>query len=199
MDFLLTIITLPDFFDGETDCIERLFDTGLESLHLRKPGCSEPEMRQLIESIAPEYRRRLIIHSHFHLADEYGLNGIHLNSSYDGIPKGFEKMTVGRSCHSVSEASHYGRICDYVFLSPVFDSISKQGYRSAFSLPELSGAFKNGTLGGNVMALGGINGDNIIRLVETGFAGAAMLGYIWENPVGNFLKIKNLLQQNFQK
>lgn len=179
MDFRLAIITLPEFFSGETDCIARLSEAGAEYLHLRKPRCSETQMRDLIERIPPRYRRRLIVHGHFGLAKEYGLKGIHLSSSHESIPEGFEGMTIGRSCHSVEEASRFGKICDYVFLSPIFDSISKQGYRSAFSLEELSGAFRDGSLRKNVMALGGIDDTNIVKVAETGFAGAALLGYIW--------------------
>lgn len=179
MDFRLAIITLPEFFSGETDCIARLSEAGAEYLHLRKPGCSETQMRDLIERIPPRYRRRLIVHRHFGLAKEYGLKGIHLSSSHENIPEGFEGMTIGRSCHTVEEASRFGKICDYVFLSPIFDSISKQGYRSAFSLEKLSVAFRDGSLGKNVMALGGIDDTNIVKVAETGFAGAALLGYIW--------------------
>ena len=54
LDFRLTIITLPAFFEEEAECIGRLFEAGLESLHLRKPGCSETEIRDLIETIAPQ-------------------------------------------------------------------------------------------------------------------------------------------------
>lgn len=190
LDFRLTIITLPAFFEEEAECIGRLFEAGLESLHLRKPGCSETEIRDLIETIAPQYRCRMIINGHHNLAKEYGLKGIHLNSTCETVPEGYDDMIVGRSCHSVSEAAHYGRICDYVFLSPVFDSISKKGYRTAFSLSELAASFKDGTLGHNVIALGGIDDSNIIPVAEAGFAGAALLGYIWENPLERFNTIR---------
>lgn len=205
MDFSLTIITLPGFFPEEPLCIGRLLDGGLQSLNLRKPGCDERQMRKLIERIPSRYRRRLILHGHFKLAKEYGLKGIHLDSSYESIPEGFSGMTVGRSCHTIREASRFGRICDYVFLSPIFDSISKQGYRSAFSLIELSRAFENGSLGDNVHALGGIDDTNIVRVAETGFAGAALLGYIWgradrpddaEKVTERFLKINEKWKEN---
>ena len=167
MDFRLAIITLPEFFSGETDCIARLSEAGAEYLHLRKPGCSETQMRDLIERIPPRYRRRLIVHRHFGLAKEYGLKGIHLSSSHESIPEGFEGMTIGRSCHTVEEASRFGKICDYVFLSPIFDSISKQGYRSAFSLEKLSVAFRDGSLGKNVM--GGSNALSCANMALAGY------------------------------
>ena len=64
---------------------------------------------------------------------------------------------------------------DYVTLSPIFDSISKQGYKSAFKLMEL----KNKIKGKKVVALGGVTPDKFSYLKSIGFKGAALLGYFF--------------------
>ena len=106
---------------------------------------------------------------------------------------------VSRSCHSIAELSQYSSVCDYMFLSPIFDSISKSGYASRFSLEEIRRRIVAGSDvatarmdvmssdgncrsvdWGRVFALGGVCPDNIRLLEEAGFGGAAVLGCIWE-------------------
>ncbi|MGV3639603.1 MAG: hypothetical protein ACO1NZ_03730, partial [Adhaeribacter sp.] len=70
-----------------------------------------------------------------------------------------------------------------IFYSPVFASISKAGYRpqttweelveELASLPQQEG-------GPALLGLGGINAANIDRVQGAGFAGAAVLGALWQ-------------------
>ncbi len=66
---------------------------------------------------------------------------------------------------------------DYAFLSPIFDSISKAGYNSHFEEQVLRKYADQGLLD-NVVALGGIDGENVVKVRDLGFAGAAFLGYL---------------------
>ncbi len=65
---------------------------------------------------------------------------------------------------------------DYVTLSPIFDSISKPGYKSAFNLENISRYIR----GKKVVALGGVTPDKFPALRDAGFFGAAMLGHFWQ-------------------
>ena len=67
---------------------------------------------------------------------------------------------------------------EYVFLSPIFNSISKQNYNTKFTLHELHQASDIGLIDSKVIALGGITPDNIATTMQLGFGGAAVLGYI---------------------
>ncbi|HXD94336.1 MAG TPA: thiamine phosphate synthase, partial [Bacteroidia bacterium] len=67
---------------------------------------------------------------------------------------------------------------EYVFLSPVFDSISKTGYKSNFDLENLKPFLKKHK---NVIALGGVNTKNIELIKQVGFSGAAFIGAVWQN------------------
>ena len=123
----LITITQPAFFEGEAEAITSLFDAGLEILHLRKPGASYEDMEQLLNRLPPEYLKRIVTHEHFQLASFRNLKGIHLNGRNPAAPAGFTGH-ISRSCHSLEEVVKYKATCDYVFLSPIYDSISKEGY-----------------------------------------------------------------------
>ena len=71
------------------------------------------------------------------------------------------------------------RVFQYVFLRPICDSISKQGYRSAFSEEEIRDAAKSGIIDERVIALGGISFSKLQLVSDYGFGGAAMLGEVW--------------------
>ena len=84
------------------------------------------------------------------------------------------------SCHSLEEVDIKKDMADYVFLSPIFNSISKSGYNSAFSKEELHNAMKQGKIDNKVIALGGVSSANIDTVKDLGFGGAALLGDIWD-------------------
>ena len=171
----IVVITAPDFLPGEAEVIVRLLDAGAWRVHVRKPAADATGTAQLLEALPAEYRSRVSLHDHHDLASALGVGGVHLNSRNPRPPAGFSGA-VSRSCHSIAEVEEYGGGCDYMFLSPVFDSISKAGYMSNFSLKEIR---ESGVSLRNVLALGGVCPENIGRAVEAGFAGAAVLGYLW--------------------
>lgn len=194
----LIVITAPEFIRDETLAISSLFDAGLEILHLRKPASSVDELRNFLNQIPGNYLDRIVVHEHFSLKDEFHLKGIHLNRRNALVPNGYTGHT-SCSCHSLEEVEKKKDYFDYLFLSPIFDSISKEGYSSNFSENELKIASQNGVIDSKVMALGGINYENIRKVEEMGFGGAAVLGHIWKpsseidvaSVVDSYLKLKN--------
>ncbi|MSH99582.1 thiamine phosphate synthase, partial [Escherichia coli] len=67
----------------------------------------------------------------------------------------------------------------YVFMSPIYDSISKVNYYSTYTAEELRQAQKDKIIDCKVMALGGINEDNLQEIKDFGFGGAVVLGDVW--------------------
>lgn len=177
----LVVITGEKFFNEEHLWINALFDAGLQYLHLRKPGAGRFETEDLLRKIDAQYYSRIVLHDNFALAIEYNLGGIHLNGRNPSAPEGFAGR-ISRSCHSLEEVSRYKDECSYVTLSPVFDSVSKKGYNSAFSAEQLLLAVSQGIIDNKVVALGGIALHNIGTLKKNGFGGAAVLGTIWNAP-----------------
>ncbi len=176
------VITLPDFFDGEAGQIVRLLRCSIDLVHIRKPRATREQLEKLIMEIPQEYHDRLVLHDHHGLAMKYRLHGIHLNSRNPEPPHGWTG-SVSRSCHSLQEVREWKGKCDYVSLSPVFDSISKQGYRAAFSCEELLAAKEEGIIDRRVMALGGVTFNRIDEVLRMGFGGGMILGDAWNKEL----------------
>ena len=169
----LILITPPTCFVEEDKIITVLFEEGLDILHLRKPDSAPMYAERLLTLIPEQYHKRIVVHENFYLKDEYKLKGIHLNGRNPHLPNNY-KGHVSYSCHTLEEVN-----CDYVFLSPVFDSISKLNYHSNYTPEEIRKAHKAGIIDKKVIALGGIDEDNIRQVKDYGFGGAAILGALW--------------------
>ena len=175
---MLIVITLPYFIEREAERIVQHL-ANVDLIHLRKLDSTSDEMEQLIREIPTEYYNRLVLHDHHHLAMKYGLYGIHLNSRNPLPPEGW-KGSVSRSCHSFEELKEWKERCNYLSLSPIYDSISKQGYMSAFSLEQIKEAVWKGIIDNKVLALGGVTFDKVEEVLSLGFGGAMILGDAWK-------------------
>lgn len=199
MKFRLIIITAPGAGNDELQVISALFAGKLETLHVRKPGYSKAQLRQFLQQLPQKYHKRVVIHAHYSLLSQFKLKGIHLtaHSRRKRLPGAFDpaRHTLSGSFHSLAEIARAKRTFDYVFLSPVFDSISKKGYRSAFDREELSAFLEKHQ---NIVALGGVDLKNIRQIIKMGFAGAATLGFIWESkdPVKTYFQLRSKIKQS---
>lgn len=171
----------------EAERIHRLLYHGeADILHLRHPLASREQIAEILFALPPDIRMRVTLHDHIELAEEGICGGIHLNRRYPDIPDACSHMIrISRSCHSIDEIMECNSIetlvdCqekrfDYVTLSPIFDSISKQGYTSNFDIRALSRILPDLDL--DIIALGGVTPATFETLRKAGFAGAAMLGH----------------------
>lgn len=174
------VITLPHFFDGEAGQIVQLLQSSVELVHIRKPDSKAEDVERLIRSIPPAYRGRLVLHDHHGLAAKYQLHGVHLNSRNPQPPEDW-KGSVSKSCHSLQEVREWRDKCDYLSLSPIFDSISKRGYHAAFTREQIEEARREGIIDQKVLALGGVTFDKIDEVLRMGFGGGMILGDAWKN------------------
>lgn len=262
--FTLVLITPPDLaapnsrqFDAEVRAVRALFsDAGLPRLHLRKPGADPAHVASYLSALAPEHRRRVVVHgaavagaplavavAPFAARGELG--GVHYTErdrtesarrghaflegaegeekKEDGGARRRRRLLRSSGYHSLAaaglvlpsggggggasteeaEAAGGGgdeqeqeeenaqkepwpaeAYLDYCFLSPVYDSISKAGYRSAgFLAPGPKAALLARALARPplpVLALGGVAPGTLRALRGAGFAGAAVLGAVWQ-------------------
>lgn len=175
----IIVMTLPQAgVEDEPARINEMLESGeIDRVHIRKPGIHADEMRHIISGIPASLHHRLALHSHPELLKEFPGIGWHFSATRpDAECAGLHS----RSCHSPAEAMEWAQICDYVTLSPVFDSISKPGYRSALFNPVEEFLC---TQAGTVVALGGVTPRLLARLKERGYKGAAMLGYAWNTEI----------------
>ena len=176
-------ITLPQYNDWEKEkqIIKTLLQNNeIEYFHIRKPEFTSEQMSLWLEDLPLAIRKRLALHDCTELAKEFQIGGVHLNkrNNYTS-PLDFQGR-ISRSCHSIAEVKEWKSKCDYVFLSPIYNSISKEGYESRFSKEELRQAVEQGVIDENVFALSGIEPSKFSDLKEIGFTAAAIMGFLWK-------------------
>lgn len=184
----MIVITNPSSIANEISIIDSLFEEGLSLLHIRKPDFSELEMALFIHQIKLKFRANLVLHNHRELAQDFGINRIHFSEKQrkEVFEIAIENKTISTSTHTIEAFNALNQNFEYAFLSPVFTSISKENYESE---TDLFKALKSRTnFKTKVIALGGIDPENIQKALENGFDDIALLGAIWnhENPVIQF-------------
>ncbi|MGE0561646.1 MAG: thiamine phosphate synthase [Flavobacteriales bacterium] len=148
------LISYPTKIENEVSLINELMTSGeWDVFHLRKPDWSETDVIKFFGKLKSEVRSKTVLHHNF--------NG---------------------SCHSFKEVEMLDGIKEYCFLSPIFDSISKQSYKAKFDKNELKD-FLQKERKIKVIALGGVSEENYAELLEMGFNGGAFLGSIWKQYV----------------
>lgn len=177
-------ITSPKAVENEAKHIQALLQQGFYTVHVRKEAQYFSHSTEVVrylcgvfEQLSDSERERIIIHNEASLYHEFGLKGIHCNQLITQYPTDYKGFRT-RSCHSLAEVEQCKAQFDYVFLSPIFNSISKKGYNSHFSALPLWQAYKAGIIDQKVMALGGVTWQKLPLLQQFGFGGAAMMGAI---------------------
>ncbi|MBO9699998.1 MAG: thiamine phosphate synthase [Sporocytophaga sp.] len=183
----LIVITNEQLLKREHDLLHALFEEGLEVLHIRKPYYTLHELESYVEGINPSYYNRISVHRMPEIIERFPLRGYHF--SYDAFKKDNRDLKlinkfrqsnrlVSCSCHSVEDLKAAKEITDYQFISPLFDSISKSGYKAGINLNELSKFLSENNT--TIYGLGGIDEHTIPNLQNTGLKGVVVLGMIWK-------------------
>ncbi len=174
----LIIMTKATFFVEENQILTTLFEEGMENLHLYKPNSEPIYSERLLSLLSEDYYKKITVHDHFYLKEEYGLRGIHLNQATDELPYGY-KGNVSRTCHSIGELKEAKKKSSYVFLKTIFDSQINAADKSTISMDELKLASKQGLIDKRVYALGGINLENVRLMRDLNFGGVVICGDLW--------------------
>ena len=171
-------MTKATFFVEENIILTALFEEGMESMHLFKPASEPVYSERLLTLLPDDYYRRITVHHHFYLREEYGLRGIHLEMPDTELPYGY-RGNVSRTCTAIDQLKQAKKQSSYVFLKTIFDSQSNPNDRQSFTAEELKAASKQGLIDRHVYALGGVNLDNIRQLADLGFGGVVVCGDLW--------------------
>lgn len=201
------MITSEIDYANEIELIHGFFTNGLLKLHLRKPHFTFTDYHGFLFQIDKKFHHQISIHDNFSLLKIFPDLGIHLTSKLRGEGNYHEKIsminpsTSSTSFHSWKEIEDNLYPFDYAFISPVFDSISKKGYKAAIDLSEVNRVKKKliekEGKHPSIIALGGIDVSNIELLYKNGFDGAAILGAVWESkdPLSSFLQINEMVKR----
>lgn len=161
---------------GEYETMDWLFAQGVDRYHVRRPEATFEQVKNCLNRVRKEYRSKTSIHSRHELKSTYAPCGIHhtSNSEFDSNFQG----TQSKSFHSIEEIKNNKHAYDFGFLSPVFPSISKVGYKADFDEKELQKLNEETPF--PLYALGGISHETAKKAKELGFAGVVLFGTIWE-------------------
>lgn len=174
----LILMTQPTFFVEEDKILTSLFELGLETLHLHKPGASPMYSERLLTLLPAEVHSKIIVHDNYYLKEEYNLRGIHIDDASTPKPNGY-RGKLSRSCYSISQLKETKRNADYVLLKYIYDSQTEPDQKSRFTFDELKDAARKGLIDRHVYALGGINIDNVRLMRDLGFGGVVICGDLW--------------------
>lgn len=193
---MIIIITSEKEIYNESKIINELFQEGLDLLHIRKPLMSSDVMKDFIKSIDVEFHQRLVLHSHYDVANDFNISGFHFREidRQNNIHEFFIDKIISTSVHDIQTFNKLKVKWNYAFISPVFQSISKKGYGKGSNI--LNDIKKRDNQNAKLIALGGIHENNINEVLKSNVDGVALLGAIWENnqPVEIFKKCrKNIL------
>ena len=196
----IRVITRPDPFPGEAQCLNQLFEAGLSCLHLRKPEAPAKDFERLLEGLLPAFRSRVILHAHFHLLGKYDVQGVHFTETHRrslpkaGLPQLLDYLhsqgkVVGTAAHDKGTVWQLPAGFDYVLVSPVFESISKAGYTPVehWNVQELKKQVP-----ATLVGLGGIDAGKLAAAARLGFEEVAVLGAVWQEPSQAVVRFQSL-------
>ena len=174
------VICHPGKPDKEIEAINALFNAGLEILHVRKPAFSQEALTDFLENIDGKFHKRIVPHSHLDLVVGKNLRGIHFTPYNKHLIYEYNNYALPKSItsHSMSELINLSTGFIYAFLSPVFESISKEGYGPAINRDVLK-KYLTKPHHVPVLALGGIDSTTVDIAKEIGFDGVVLHGHLW--------------------
>ena len=191
---MIVLISPEKDIENEISILTQLFEEGLEYYHFRKPDKNYEEHVAYLNQIDKKYHDRIIVHYFHELTNDFNLKGIHFqeqkrrdsleNGSRYFIGLNMSGKTMSSSFHEPEDLANCDIEFDYHLLSPVFESISKKGYKGR--------SFDVNDIDKTIIGMGGVNEDTISKILDLGFKGIGVLGGVWnaENPVESFIAIK---------
>lgn len=195
----LILISSSDKKENEPELVTKMFELGVDCFHLRKPKYTTRELSDYIKAIPAHFHNRIIIHSHHKLALRYELKGIHLTRIHkkrklrqwfimQRLRMKRKKIVVSVSFRKLANLYEEKDTYSYVFLSPIFDSLSGK-FQSGFNEFSLKAAIEKTPH--KVIARGGMDLERLEKVKEIGFYGIAFYSTVWKSadPFNAMVKI----------
>ena len=176
----LYFITSSEFGRRHEELVESVLKAGVRFVQFREKAMSARKMYETakrLRSLTLDYSATFIVNDRFDLALTVDADGVHLGQ--DDIP--FEVVRdhfdgiLGVSTHNVEEARRAERYADYISAGPVFLTTTKRGLKP-IGLEGLKSIVA--TTRKPVVAIGGINKENVLDVLKLGVRGVAVISAI---------------------
>lgn len=184
---MLTLYAVTDrsWLHGRTlaEVVEEVILGGVTMVQLREKDKTPDEILASAREIAPvckKYGVPFIMNDSIELARAAGADGVHLGQSDvpgDNVRELAGDLILGLSANTVESAKRAQALgADYLGVGAVFGTTTKHDARhlSPESLREITSAVDV-----PVVAIGGINADNILQLTGCGMQGAAVVSALF--------------------
>ncbi|HQQ93015.1 MAG TPA: thiamine phosphate synthase [Bacteroidia bacterium] len=196
----LIVITPSSDVPDETSLVTKMFESGLMTLHIRKPKKSTQQLREYIQEIPEIFHKRIVLHSHHDLALKFNLKGIHLGDVHLSrhwkyffvrlrLKMRFEDTSKSRSYSRLQQVYHKEeRNYSYYLLGTMFNRMTGDLYSGYY---EEGVRAANANSAKNLVARGGCILSSVQKAHQYGFYGIAFNSFLWsfERPYERFLAI----------
>ncbi len=189
----LILVSYDGFFKNEPAMVNSLLEEFDFTFHLRKPRADTKAYEAFINEIKEQNHDKIMV-SNTELHKKYNVKGVHIPSRYRRMTDKYHLNYSSTSCHSILEVKALEGVYNCIYISPVFPSISKKGYKGNLDMAAIKDYLAQ-PRESKVYALGGITNEKISEVKELGFEGAAVLGAVWGDDPDNNSKI----EENFEK
>ncbi|MEI6247363.1 MAG: thiamine phosphate synthase, partial [Verrucomicrobiota bacterium] len=189
------VLFTPTRSPWDAKTVVKLFDAGLGRLHVQ--SVRDWNVRQyeaFLQQVPEAFWNRIVLEEQPDLVLSRKLAGFQMIPG-DRIPPRWPKTAaLSLKCHSYDEMRSTPKGCHYLFLSPIFPSVSKRDYVPQRTHREFQVIVERWRAEGGcpVYGLGGITPQNAAHVRALGFDGMAFIGSVWEStqPVQAFLELE---------
>jgi thiamine-phosphate pyrophosphorylase len=176
--------------------IETLLSGGIDWVQIREKDLSANDLSAVtrhalrLTATARPDGPRIVVNDRLDVAIAEAAGGVHLGKNsltvkeakqLEAARRPNHDFLVGASCHSLESAkSAADDGADYVFFGPVFATPSKAAFGPPQGIDRLAAACSQIQI--PVLAIGGINQDNLSQCLEAGAAGIAAIRLFQDAP-----------------
>lgn len=187
--------------------VELAMQSGITAFQYREKGNSQLRPNEKVDlglqlrELCTKYGIPLIIDDDYRLAQQIDADGVHVGQGDTDIEQVSiavgHQMFIGYSCNTPAEIERANQLdfVDYVGCGPVFPTNSKADADPSLGIAELTRL--NLLSIHPVVAIGGINDQNMEEVLDTGVAGLAVISHIFQSDdLADTVKQMKKLYQN---
>ena len=188
----ITLITNSEILSLEdtVKLSKKLSRNGLNRIQIRERNISHNSLTNFIKKMKDSIEEscELFINGNLDLAIENNLNGVHFPEKYQiNEYQNKENLILGRSIHENTDLNKHQKF-DYYHLGPIFVT---QSHPNQNTIKEKNISYISRKLS-NVIFVGGININNVSKLLKYNFSGIAIMRELLlsRSPEKTFMELR---------